>query len=253
MDSFLGVPIRSRNAVFGNLYLTRLGGGEFSNDDEDLVLALAATAGIAIENARLYEESRRRQRWLLASAEISGLVLSPTEGTEPLQLIVDHVLRLADADVVTLVVPRRSRTPSRSSWRPARVRRSCIGLRYAEQDTLVEQAMTTGRGVRVSASGDVNRYHVHLSQFVDVGAVMAVPLSGKPAPRARSWPVEGPDNTTSPPPIWTWRNPSPATPRSLGSSSRPEPTSSDWRCWKTATGSPATCTTMSSSDCSPRA
>ena len=59
MSSFLGVPIRSRAAVFGNLYLTdRTDGGPFSAEDEELVLALAATAGIAIENARLYEESR---------------------------------------------------------------------------------------------------------------------------------------------------------------------------------------------------
>ena len=178
MDSFLGVPIRSRNAVFGNLYLTRLGGGEFSNDDEDLVLALAATAGIAIENARLYEESRRRQRWLLASAEIGGLVLSPTEGTEPLQLIVDHVLRLADANVVTLVVPVGVGTLA-VVVAAGESATELLGLRYAEQDTLVEQAMTSGKGVRVNAAGDVNRYNVHLSQFVDVGAVFAVPLSGE--------------------------------------------------------------------------
>jgi signal transduction histidine kinase len=178
MDRFLGVPIRSRNAVFGNLYLTRLGGDEFSNDDEDLVLALAATAGIAIENARLYEESRRRQRWLLASAEISGLLLSPTEGTEPLQLIVDHVLQLADADVVTLVVPVGVDTLA-VVVAAGECATELIGLRYAEQDTLVEQAMTSGKGVRVSAAGNLHRYHVHLSQFVDIGAVLAVPLSGQ--------------------------------------------------------------------------
>jgi GAF domain-containing protein len=54
MTTFLGVPIRSRDAVFGNLYLTdRTDGGPFTAEDEELVLALAATAGIAIENARL--------------------------------------------------------------------------------------------------------------------------------------------------------------------------------------------------------
>jgi GAF domain-containing protein len=51
METFLGVPIRSRNGVYGNLYLTGRSGGEFTAEDEDLVLALAATAGIAIENA----------------------------------------------------------------------------------------------------------------------------------------------------------------------------------------------------------
>ena len=51
--------VRIRDEVFGNLYLTEKAGGQpFSEDDEVLVQALAAAAGIAIENARLYEQSR---------------------------------------------------------------------------------------------------------------------------------------------------------------------------------------------------
>ncbi len=182
MDSFLGVPIRSRNEVFGNLYLTGRGGEEFSDDDEDLLLALAATAGIAIENARLYEESGRRQRWLLASAEISGLLLSPAEDSEPLQLIVDHVLRLADADVVTLVLPIDAAVLGvvvAAGEGAAELR----GVRYAEQDTLVGLAMATGNGVRLNSADESTRYAVHLTRFVEVGAVMAVPLSGQAGPQ----------------------------------------------------------------------
>jgi GAF domain-containing protein len=48
MSSFLGVPIRVRDEVYGNLYLSNQASGEFSEDDEQLVTALAATAGIAI-------------------------------------------------------------------------------------------------------------------------------------------------------------------------------------------------------------
>ena len=64
MDSFLGVPIRVGDEVFGNIYLTESNRGAFSAEDEELALALAATAGIAIENARLFEH--RRQLELLA-------------------------------------------------------------------------------------------------------------------------------------------------------------------------------------------
>ena len=71
MSSFLGVPVRVRDEVFGNLYLTEARGGEFSAEDEELVMALAATAGIAIENARLFEEAQRRQGWLHASMQIT--------------------------------------------------------------------------------------------------------------------------------------------------------------------------------------
>ncbi|MDQ1483638.1 MAG: hypothetical protein QOF35_1714 [Actinomycetota bacterium] len=182
MDSFLGVPIRSRSEVYGNLYLTGRAGWEFTVEDEDLVLALAATASIAIENARLYEESRRRQQWLRASADVSGLLLSPDGSRNPLQLIVDNVLRLADADVVTLVVPLGPdllQVAVATGVGEAELR----GLQYQTKDTLVALAMETGRGVRIGALDAEQGYTVHLSQVVDVGAVMAVPLTGQTGPR----------------------------------------------------------------------
>ena len=60
MHSFLGTPVRIRDEVFGNLYMTeKQGAAEFTTDDEAILVALAAAAGIAIENARQYERSRR--------------------------------------------------------------------------------------------------------------------------------------------------------------------------------------------------
>ena len=64
MGSFLGVPVRIGQEVFGNLYLTeRTAGGEFTADDEELAIALAAAAGAAIANARRFAESEQRRRW----------------------------------------------------------------------------------------------------------------------------------------------------------------------------------------------
>jgi GAF domain-containing protein len=106
MTSFLGVPIRSRDSVFGNLYLTdRIDGGLFTAEDEELVLALATTAGIAIENARLYDESRRRQEWLRARGDQPPAARPEAEHSDILHRIVTIVKRLASADVVTLVRP----------------------------------------------------------------------------------------------------------------------------------------------------
>jgi two-component system sensor histidine kinase DevS len=81
MRSFLGVPIRIRDQVYGNLYLTeKADGATFTEADEVLVLALAGAAGIAIENARLYQAAHSRQLWIEATRDISTDLLA---GTDP--------------------------------------------------------------------------------------------------------------------------------------------------------------------------
>ncbi|HEY3925657.1 MAG TPA: GAF domain-containing protein, partial [Acidothermaceae bacterium] len=106
MRSFLGVPIRVRDEVFGNLYLTeKVGGADFDDDDERVVLALAAAAGVAIENARLYDDVRHRERWLRASAEVTTALLSGTEPEEVLQLVAERARDLAEADFAAIVLP----------------------------------------------------------------------------------------------------------------------------------------------------
>ncbi len=80
MDTFLGVPVRIRGTVFGNLYLTeKRGGAEFTEQDEQLVEALARAAGFVIENARAYGLSELRRRWLEASAEMTETPQPPIE------------------------------------------------------------------------------------------------------------------------------------------------------------------------------
>ncbi|MGW2177549.1 GAF domain-containing protein [Streptomyces sp. NPDC001732] len=99
MHSFLGVPIRVRDEVFGNLYLTeKHGGADFDAEDEAVVTTLAGAAGIAIENARLYEEGRRRQRWLAASSDFTSALLSGTGESEVLDGMLEQVVDIADAD-----------------------------------------------------------------------------------------------------------------------------------------------------------
>jgi signal transduction histidine kinase len=78
MSTFLGVPVRIRGTVFGNLYLTeKAGGGQFTRQDEQLVLALASAAGFVIDNARAYLLSERRRQWLEASAELTDALQPP--------------------------------------------------------------------------------------------------------------------------------------------------------------------------------
>ncbi len=110
MRSFLGVPVRIRDRVFGNLYLTeKEGGGDFSERDEAVVRALAAAAGVAVENARLHEEAARRERWLAATADITRLLLGPAGSEDPLQTVADRARDSAVADASSVVM-RRSAT-----------------------------------------------------------------------------------------------------------------------------------------------
>jgi signal transduction histidine kinase len=106
MRSFLGVPVRIRDEVFGNLYLTeKQDGGQFDEDDEMVVTALAAAAGVAVENARLYEEARRRQRWLQASDEVTRRLLSGADPGGVLDLVTQQVLEMSGADLAVLALP----------------------------------------------------------------------------------------------------------------------------------------------------
>jgi signal transduction histidine kinase len=105
MRSFLGAPILVRDSVFGNIYLTeKRGAAEFTADDEAVLTALAAAAGVAVENARLFERSRMRERWLAASAEINGELLHGASTEDTLRLVAKRAHELSGADRVLILL-----------------------------------------------------------------------------------------------------------------------------------------------------
>ncbi|ARI56002.1 GAF domain-containing protein [Streptomyces griseobrunneus] len=100
MHTFLGVPIRVREEVFGNLYLTeKRGGADFDAEDEAVVSTLAVAAGIAIENARLYEAGRLRERWLAAGSDFTSALLSGSPEPEVLEGMLSGAVDVAGADL----------------------------------------------------------------------------------------------------------------------------------------------------------
>ncbi|WP_425955345.1 GAF domain-containing protein [Xylanimonas sp. McL0601] len=106
MHSFLGVPLRVHGIPFGNLYLTgKRGGGDFTDGDQRRIEALAAAASVAVENARLYDDARLRERWAVASNEISRRLLAGDAPDEVLDLVALHAAQVAGADVAALTVP----------------------------------------------------------------------------------------------------------------------------------------------------
>ena len=105
MHSFLGVPVLVRDEVFGNLYMTeRRGGGEFTADDEVVLRALAAAAGVAIENARLFERSQQRQRWLEATSEIRAELLGGASIDDALRLVVRRAMELTESSCALVLL-----------------------------------------------------------------------------------------------------------------------------------------------------
>ncbi|NJC65964.1 GAF domain-containing sensor histidine kinase [Planosporangium flavigriseum] len=105
MRGFLSVPVRVREQVFGNLYLAeKRRGSQFTDDDEELMTALSVAAGIAIENARLYAQMRRRQRWLEAAAEITAVLLGEVNRTAALRLVASRAREVAEADIALVTV-----------------------------------------------------------------------------------------------------------------------------------------------------
>lgn len=102
---FLRVPVRVRGELFATFYLAeKAGDGEFDDDDEIAVTALATAAGVAIENARLYREAQRRERWLRALAEISTSLLSGADPGDVRALITGRARQICDASLAVMAV-----------------------------------------------------------------------------------------------------------------------------------------------------
>lgn len=156
MRSFLGVPVRVRDSVYGNLYLTeKAGGGEFTPADEAVVQALAAAAGIAVQNADLFEQSRLRQHWLEASAEIRSELLSGATDDDALNLIAQRALELAGADATMIVLgpePGSGDFILRGRCGPAGAA-ATVGHRVAGDDPLLREVLDGRAAVLASTSG----------------------------------------------------------------------------------------------------
>ena len=148
MHGFLGVPVRVRDEVFGNLYLTgKRGGGEFTEDDEAVLVALGAAAGVAVENARLYEAARRQQRWIQASAEVTTRLLSGSEPGEVLADITRQARELSGADLAVLALPGEDGRGLTVTYADGDGAAAVRGLVLPAGQSLSGQVLTTGEPV----------------------------------------------------------------------------------------------------------
>lgn len=111
MRTFLGVPILIRDEVYGNLYVAEKADGQlFSQDDEVLLQALAAVAGTAIANARLYQQATARQSWIESTRDIATDLLSGAEPDTAFRRVTEQALKLTAADAALVAVPTGDHT-----------------------------------------------------------------------------------------------------------------------------------------------
>jgi len=179
MQSFLGAPVRGRGKVFGNIYLTeKQGAPEFDAEDEAALLVLATHAGVAIENARLYEETRRRGQWLEAVREISSAILAGAEGDRVLQIVVHRARELVDAATATIVAPAGSGLSDPLTIRVADGAHAAelVGLPIPIEGSVSGDVIRSGRPTVLADASRNSRTYQPMIALGNMGPMVLVPL-----------------------------------------------------------------------------
>ncbi|WP_442814293.1 GAF domain-containing sensor histidine kinase [Streptomyces sp. NBC_01198] len=177
MHSFLGMPIRVREEVFGNIYLTeKRGGAEFDGEDETVLRTLAVAAGVAIENARLYKAARDRQRWLEANAAIVRDLLSGADQEAILRGIVEHASRIVDADLGVIALPVGEGTDLRMVIAVGVDAEDHRGLVLPAEGSFMGAALAAGGSITTSEIQKDPRVTVGPPRWNGLGPVVAVPM-----------------------------------------------------------------------------
>ena len=150
--------------------------GPFSADDEELVIALAATAGIAIENARLYDIAKTREIWSVTTADVMAAMLE-VSGENVLEVIAERVGALIDVDLVVVAVPHGD-----DDFRVTTVRgpgaASLQGRVFPAAGTLAARALATQRAASVVGEAD----QAPVDWQPGSGPTVAIPLYSGPEP-----------------------------------------------------------------------
>ena len=177
MTSFLGVPIRIRDEVYGNLYLTdKRGGAAFDEEDETLVTALSAAAGVAIENARLFDEAHRQQQWLTASSEVTRRLLAGARVDEVLSFVTEQTLQMTAADLVVLALPDADRQHLTISHAAGQKAQTAVGVRLPARASISGQVLADGQPITVEDFRHDPRTSQAARAALDRGPAMLLPL-----------------------------------------------------------------------------
>jgi two-component system, NarL family, sensor histidine kinase DevS len=176
MRSFLGAPVTARGRVYGNLYLTeKRGGADFDAEDERALVLLAAQAGVAIENAQLYEAAQDRAQRLEAIRAITTAILAGTKTEGLLALVVRHARELAGADLATLALPSGAGQLEVAAA-DGLLAEELLGTVFPAQGSVTGEVMRTGKPM-VLADASADERVIQPIVRAGVGPAVFIPLA----------------------------------------------------------------------------
>jgi two-component system, NarL family, sensor histidine kinase DevS len=192
----LQAPVRVRGELFGRLCVTlRRDGSAFGADDEALLAALAAAAGVTVENAQLYEQERNRPRWLEANAQITASLLSGAAESAVLELVLEQARRILAADLGALAVPVDDGKALRVEQASGLGADSHRGLVVPLDGSFMGAAATAGRPITSVDIARDRRITTGPPRWSGLGPAVAVPMGAHNGVRgvlllARTAPME---------------------------------------------------------------
>ncbi|GAA2372036.1 GAF domain-containing protein [Dactylosporangium salmoneum] len=179
MHSFLGVPIRVRDRVFGNLYLSeKQGATQFSRDDEDVVKALAGAAGVAIENATLFEEARRNRRWQEAMTAVTTELFRGADSDQARRCLADCALQAAGAAGAAFAAPPDGATPDLRVTLGVGLLEPWHGRSVPVAGTPADSVLVSGEPVLLADPSNDPLTATAVAVVPELGPIMVAPVVG---------------------------------------------------------------------------
>ena len=180
MRTFLGTPVRVAGEAYGSLYLAdKKDGGQFTTEDEGLAMALAAVAGVALDNTRKHAEARRQRQWVRAHAEVTQRLLSDDEPTAVLTMVAEQALAMSGADLAFIALPAGSPDIVTIEYAAGEGAAEALGLSSPTGQSASGIVMATGKPLIVEDITSDERAAEVVRDRLGLGPAVLVPV-GRP-------------------------------------------------------------------------
>jgi signal transduction histidine kinase len=183
MRSFLGAPVSARGRVFGNIYLTeKQHAASFDADDERALVILAAQAGVAVENAHLYEELEARVQRLDALHAIGTAIVRGDDPDLVTGLVARQARALLGADLASVAVPTQGCEQLEVRTADGTGAEEMVGEAIPLEGSVSGDAITSGRVIALADAAVDDRVAQPIVRSGRFGPALFVPLAARGGP-----------------------------------------------------------------------